>query len=70
MTALLPWLVLASTLAVRFSLARKWRWGFWLDLASVPAWAAYYLTNGDPQLLIIVGWFAFLDVKALKVWWK
>lgn len=66
----LPWVLLGSTIAVRFSLARKWRWGFYLDLASGPLWSWYYLSNGDPQLLLIVAWFAFLDMKALTKWWR
>ena len=67
---LLPWLLLGMTLTVRLCLARKWRWGFWLDLLSVPGWSVYYIANGDPQLLAIVAWFAFLDVKAITKWWK
>ena len=67
--SLLPYLLLATTLTVRFALARKRRWGWYLDLASVAPWLAYYTHNGDWPLLAVPLIFAYLDVRALRGEW-
>ena len=66
---LLPWLLLASTLGVRYLLARRSPLGWWLDLASVGPWLLYYASRGDYQLLAVPLLFAALDLKALG-WWR
>lgn len=66
----LPWLLLATTLSVRFMLARHNRAGFVVDLFTVPLWTYYYFSAGDYQLVVIPYVFAYLDVKALTAWWE
>lgn len=68
--SLLPWLLLASTLTVRWALARKERWGWWLDLATVPPWCAFYVNAEAWPLLMIPFVFGALDVKALRGAWR
>lgn len=68
MTAL-SGLLLLSTMLVRLALVRQWRWGLYLDLASVPAWLAFYWLTGAYFLLLVPLYFAALDVKALTRWW-
>ena len=69
MTALLPWLLLLSTLIVRYLLARKNPWGWRVDLLSVAPWLTYYWLNGSYPLLAVPLIFAALDLRALR-WWK
>ena len=68
MTAL-PFLLLGSTLLVRYLLARRNPWGWRVDLLSVAPWLAYYYGHGDYPLLLVPLIFAALDVRALR-WWK
>lgn len=65
----LPWLLLASTLIVRYLLARKNAWGWRLDLLSVGPWLLYYANHGDWPLLAVPLIFGALDLKALR-WWR
>ena len=65
----LPWLLLASTLAVRYLLARRNAWGWRLDLLSVPGWLAWYASVEAWPLLAIPLLFGALDLRALK-WWE
>jgi hypothetical protein len=67
--SMLPWLLLASTLGVRFLLARQSAWGWWLDLVSVGPWLLYYYSRGDYPLLAVPILFGVLDLKALR-WWR
>ena len=66
----LPWLLLATTIAVREALSRKWRWAFYLDLLTVPLWLLFYLYNGAYPLMAVPLYFAYLDVRALSKWWR
>ena len=65
---LLPWLLLGTTVVVRYLLAHRNRLGWWLDLASVGPWLLYYGSRGDFQLLVVPLLFAALDIKALRRW--
>lgn len=65
---LLPWLLLGSTLCVRWLLAHRDRRGWALDLLSVGPWCAYYAGNGDYVLLAVPLLFGALDLRALRVW--
>lgn len=66
----LPWLLLVSVLLVRYLMARKLRAGFWLDLMSVPAWLLFYADASAWPLLAVPLIFAFLDVQAIRIWWR
>lgn len=66
----LPWLLLGSTLTVRYALARGQKWGFMLDIASVPFWLLQYATKDLWPLLAIPLVFGYLDVMALRRWWR
>ena len=66
----LPWLLLASTLLVRLLLARHDRRGFYLDLLTVPLWTLFYVDARAWPLIVIPYVFAYLDVRALRVWWR
>lgn len=67
---LLPWLLLLSTLCVRVLLARRLRAGWYVDLLSVGPWLVYYAHNGDWQLMAVPVVFGWLDVQALRRWWR
>ena len=67
---LLPWALLATTIAVREAISRKHRWGFYLDLATVPFWLTFYVSAGAYPLLAVPLYFGYLDVRALTKWWK
>jgi len=69
MTAL-PWALLASTLLVRYLLARHDRRGFYLDLLTVQLWTLFYVDARAWPLIVIPYVFAYLDVRALQVWWR
>ena len=66
----LPWLLLTSTLLVRFLLARKHRSGFYIDLLTVPAWAFLYISQGLWPLLPVPLIFGAMDVYALRTRWR
>ena len=63
-------LLLASTLLVRWRLARHDRRGFVIDIATVPMWTYLYASEGLWALLPIPFIFGALDVAALKKWWQ
>ena len=65
MTSLLPYVLLGSTLTVRWLIARKHPGGFYLDIASVPLWLTYYAENGSWPLLAIPLLFGWMDVMAM-----
>ena len=66
---LLPWLLLATTLAVRLLLARKNAWGWTLDLCTVPPWLYFYASHDAWPLMAVPLVFGWLDLKALA-WWR
>ena len=70
MITVLSFLLLGCTLAVRWALAHKQRWGWWLDLASVAPWLAFYVSTEAWPLLAIPLIFGALDVKALRGEWR
>jgi hypothetical protein len=66
--SLLPWVLLATTITVRVLFARLSRWGWWLDLGTVPLWLVYYAAHGDWPLLGVPLLFAWIDLKAVSFW--
>ena len=68
--SLLPWILLASTLLVRWRLARHDRRGFLIDLATVPPWLVFYAEAEAWPLIAIPLLFGALDLKALAHWWR
>ena len=67
---ILPVILTASTLLVRWRLSVKDRRGWFLDLATVPLWTWFYISAEAWPLLVIPYVFAFLDVKALRGAWR
>ena len=65
----LPWLLLLSTLLVRFLLAKKQRSGFYIDLLTVPAWSFLYWDRELYPLMAVPLLFGYLDLMALRKWW-
>ena len=70
MAALLPYLLLCSTIAVRYLLARRNPWGWRLDLLTVAPWIALYAGAGLWPLIPIPVLFGALDLMALRRWWR
>lgn len=66
----LPYLLLATTLTVRYCAARKWRAGFYVDLLSAAPWILFYANAEAWPLLAIPVIFGALDVLALARWWR
>jgi hypothetical protein len=69
MTAL-PYLLLATTLSVRALLMVKDRRGWWLDIATIPAWVLFYVSAEAWPLIAIPFVFGALDVRALRGAWR
>ena len=66
----LPWCLLATTLTVRYLVARHNQAAFGLDLLTIPAWVAYYVHNQSWPLVTIPFIFGYFDVQALRKWWR
>ena len=67
---MLPWLLLCSTLTVRYFAARKLQHGFYIDLLSVPLWVWFYVGIEAWPLLAIPLIFGALDLMAITRWWR
>ena len=65
---MLPWALLATTIGVRVLVVYKTPLCFWLDLATVPAWAYLYASQGLWPLLPIPLIFGALDIQGLRRW--
>lgn len=65
----LPYLLTATTLTVRVLLAKRIRVAWWIDIATVPLWLAFYIPLQAWPLCGLTLLFGALDLKALG-WWK
>lgn len=64
----LPWLLLASTLIVRWLAGSKRPLAWWLDLGTIPFWCAFYIRVEAWPLLAIPILFGAIDVRNLREW--
>ena len=68
----LPYLLLASTLAVRYAITRRWGggrcWGWLLNLVIVQVWIALDIWRDLWPFIIIPFVFLFLHGQALRRW--
>ena len=64
----LPWLLLATTLCVRWLAGNKNPWAWRLDLLTVLPWAAFYVHAEAYPLAAIPFVFGAIDLRNLQKW--